>query len=57
MSGEFPVMANLGGVLASMWKWTAKGAPIKGLAGSTPAISSYFQLAVPVNSAHPNLAA
>ncbi len=56
VSGEFPVMANLGGALASTWKWTAKGASIKGLAGSTPAISSYFQLAVPVNSAHPNLA-
>ena len=56
VSGEFPIMANLGGAVASMWKWTAKGAPVKGLAGSTPAISSYFQLGVPVNSAHPNLA-
>ena len=56
VSGEFPVMANLGGAVESMWKWTAKGASVKGVSGSTPAITSYFQLGVPANSAHPNLA-
>lgn len=56
VSGEFPVMANLGGAVESMWKWQAKGAPLKGVPGSTPVITSYFQLGVPKNSAHPNLA-
>ena len=52
VSGEFPIMASTGGALEAMWKWQAKGAPLVGLAGSTPATSSYYQLGVPRNSAH-----
>ena len=39
-----------------MWQWQAKGAPLLAVMGSTPVLPSYFQLAVPKNSAHPNLA-
>ena len=53
VSGEFPIMASTGGALEAMWKWQAKGAPLIGLPGSTPPTSSYYQLAVPRNSAHP----
>jgi ABC-type Fe3+ transport system substrate-binding protein len=56
VSGEFPIMASTGGPLEAMWKWQAKGAPLVGLPGSTPATSSYYQLAVPKNSVHPNMA-
>ncbi|MGH7798806.1 MAG: ABC transporter substrate-binding protein [Candidatus Binatia bacterium] len=56
VSGEFPIMASTGGALEAMWKWQAKGAPLAGLSGSTPATSSYYQLAVPRNSAHPDSA-
>jgi len=56
VSGEFPIMASTGGALEAMWKWQAKGAPLVGLAGSTPATSSYYQLGVPRNSAHPDSA-
>ena len=56
VSGEFPIMASTGGALEAMWKWQAKGAPLIGLPGSTPATSSYYQLSVPKNSAHPNMA-
>ncbi|HEY7220000.1 MAG TPA: hypothetical protein VH985_16555 [Candidatus Binatia bacterium] len=56
VSGEFPIMASTGGALEAMWKWQAKGAPLIGLPGSSPATSSYYQLAVPKNSAHPNMA-
>jgi ABC-type Fe3+ transport system substrate-binding protein len=42
--------------LEAMWKWQAKGAPLVGLAGSTPATSSYYQLGVPRNSVHPDSA-
>lgn len=56
VSGEFPIMASTGGPLEAMWKWQAKGAPLVGLSGSTPATSSYYQLAVPRNSVHPNMA-
>jgi len=56
VSGEFPIMASTGGALEAMWKWQAKGAPLVGLAGSTPATSSYYQLAVPRNSARPDSA-
>jgi ABC-type Fe3+ transport system substrate-binding protein len=56
VSGEFPIMASTGGALEAMWKWQAKGAPLIGLPGSTPATSSYYQLSVPINSAHPNMA-
>ena len=56
VSGEFPIMASTGGALEAMWKWQAKGAPLVGLPGSTPATSSYYQLSVPKNSVHPNMA-
>ena len=56
VSGEFPIMASTGGALEAMWKWQAKGAPLVGLPGSTPPTSSYYQLAVPRNSVHPDSA-
>lgn len=56
VSGEFPIMASTGGALEYMWKWQAKGAPLVGLPGSSPPTSSYYQLAIPRNSAHPNSA-
>jgi ABC-type Fe3+ transport system substrate-binding protein len=56
VSGEFPIMASTGGALEAMWKWQAKGAPLVGMPGSTPATSSYYQLSVPKNSVHPNMA-
>lgn len=56
LSGEFPIMANIGDSLATMWKWQAKGAPLVALLGSTPGDASYFHLGVPKNSSHPNLA-
>ena len=56
VSGEFPIMASTGGALEAMWKWQAKGAPLVGLPGSSPATSSYYQLGVPRNSVHPNSA-
>ena len=56
VSGEFPIMASTGGALEAMWKWQAKGAPLVGQPGSTPATSSYYQLSVPKNSVHPNMA-
>ena len=56
ISGEFPIMANIGDSLATMWKWQAKGAPLVAVLGSTPGDSSYFHLGVPKNSSHPNLA-
>ena len=56
VSGEFPISANMGGAVEEMWKWQAKGAPLVAVIGSTPVLPSYFQLGVPKNSAHPNLA-
>ncbi len=56
VSGEFPIMGSTGGALEAMWKWQAKGAPLIGLPGSSPATMSYYQLAVPRNSVHPNMA-
>jgi len=56
VSGEFPIMASTGGALEAMWKWQAKGAPLVGLPGSNPATNSYYQLSVPKNSVHPNMA-
>ena len=56
VSGEFPIAANMGGATEQMWQWQAKGAPLVAVMGSTPVLPSYFQLAVPKNSAHPNLA-
>jgi len=56
LSGEFPIMANIGDSLATMWKWQAKGAPLVAVLGSNPGDTSYFHLGVPKNSGHPNLA-
>jgi ABC-type Fe3+ transport system substrate-binding protein len=56
VSGEFPIAANMGGAVEMMWQWQAKGAPLAAVVGSTPVLPSYFELAVPRNSAHPNLA-
>ncbi|HEV8342837.1 MAG TPA: extracellular solute-binding protein [Candidatus Binatia bacterium] len=56
VSGEFPIMANIGGSLEHMWTWQAKGAPLAAVPGSTPVNTDYFQLGLPANSAHPNLA-
>jgi ABC-type Fe3+ transport system substrate-binding protein len=56
VSGEFPIMGSTGGALEAMWKWQAKGAPLIGLPGTSPATMSYYQLSVPKNSAHPNMA-
>ncbi len=53
VSGEFPIAANMGGATEQMWQWQAKGAPLMAVMGSTPVLPSYFQLAVPKNSAHP----
>jgi ABC-type Fe3+ transport system substrate-binding protein len=55
-SGEFLVMANSGSAVESMWEWQGKGAPLVGATASDPVLTSYFQLGVPKNSAHPNLA-
>lgn len=56
VSGEFPLIANIGGALNHMWTWQAKGAPLVALPGSTPPVTSYLQLGVLKKSAHPNLA-
>jgi len=56
VSGEFPIAANMGGAVEQMWQWQAKGAPLVAVIGSAPVLPSYFQLGVPKNSAHPNLA-
>lgn len=56
ISGEFPIMANIGDALATMWKWQPRGAPLTAVLGSTPGDASYFHLGVPKNSGHPNLA-
>jgi len=55
VSGEFTIAANMGGATEQMWQWQAKGAPLVAVMGSTPVLPSYFQLAVPKNTAHPNL--
>src|SRR6266404_8899543 len=56
ISGEFPIMANIGDSLATMWKWQAKKAPLAAVIGATPGDASYFHMGVPKNSAHPKLA-
>jgi ABC-type Fe3+ transport system substrate-binding protein len=56
VSGEFPLMANIGGALNHMWTWQAKGAPLVAVPGSTPPVTSYLQLGVLTKSTHPNLA-
>ena len=56
ISGEFPIMANMGGAVEAMWAWQAKGAPLVAVPGLMPINTDYFELGVPKNSAHPNLA-
>jgi ABC-type Fe3+ transport system substrate-binding protein len=56
ISGEFPIMANIGDSLATMWKWQAKKAPLVAVLGSTPGDASYFHMGVPKNSTHPHMA-
>jgi iron(III) transport system substrate-binding protein len=56
VSGEFPIAANMGGAVEQMWQWQAKGAPLVAVMASNPVLPSYFQLGVPKNSVHPNLA-
>jgi ABC-type Fe3+ transport system substrate-binding protein len=56
VSGEFPIMANIGDALGAMWTWQAKGAPLVAVPGLIPINTDYFQLGVPKNAAHPNLA-
>jgi ABC-type Fe3+ transport system substrate-binding protein len=56
ISGEFPIMANMGGAVEAMWAWQAKGAPLVAVPGLVPINTDYFELGVPKNSAHPNLA-
>ena len=56
VSGEFPVMANIGDALSAMWTWKSKGAPLMAVTGTTPINTDYFQLSVPRNAPHPNLA-
>jgi len=56
VSGEFPIMANFGDALSAMWTWQPKGAPLVAVPGVTPINTDYFQLTVPKNAAHPNLA-
>ena len=56
VSGEFPIMANIGDAFGAMWTWQAKGAPLVAVPGLTPINTDYFQLGVPKSAAHPNLA-
>jgi ABC-type Fe3+ transport system substrate-binding protein len=56
VSGEFPIMANIGDALGAMWTWQAKGAPLNAVPGLNPINTDYFQLGVPTNAVHPNLA-
>jgi ABC-type Fe3+ transport system substrate-binding protein len=56
VSGEFPIMANFGDALSAMWTWQPKGAPLVAVPGVTPVNTDYFQLSVPRNPVHPNLA-
>ena len=56
VSGEFPIMANIGDAFGAMWTWQAKGAPLVAVPGLNQINTDYFQLGVPKNAAHPNLA-
>jgi len=56
VSGEFPIMANLGDALSAMWTWQPKGAPLVAVPGVTPINTDYFQLSVLKNAVHPHLA-
>ena len=55
LAAKFPIMANIGSAVEAMWNWQAKGAPLVAVPGSTPILTDYFQLGLPINSAHPNL--
>ena len=44
VSGEFPIMANIGDAFGAMWTWQAKGAPLVAVPGLTPINTDYFQL-------------
>ncbi|HEX2386161.1 MAG TPA: extracellular solute-binding protein, partial [Candidatus Binatia bacterium] len=56
ISGEFPITANMGGAVEHMWMWEKKGAPLVAVTGSSPPITSYFQLGALKKAPHPNLA-
>lgn len=56
VSGEFPIMANLGDALGAMWSWQPKGAPLVAVPGVSPINTDYFQLSMPRNASHPHLA-
>src|SRR5262249_56342230 len=51
-----PIMANNGGAQEHMWMWDKKGGRVVAIAGSSAAITSYFQLGALKKSAHPNTA-
>src|SRR5919109_4125816 len=54
--GGYSIMANIGDALGAMWTWQPKGAPLVAVPGLTPTNTDYFQLTVPKNATHPNLA-
>jgi ABC-type Fe3+ transport system substrate-binding protein len=59
ISGEFPIMASIGGVLEAVWNWQEKNknVPLEAVLGTKrPALTDYYALAVPKHAAHPNLA-
>ena len=56
ISGEFPIMANIGDSLATMWKWQAKGAPLVAVLGSTPGRFLLLSFGRAKIASHPNLA-
>src|SRR5262249_2774548 len=50
ISGEFLIMANIGGSLATMWKWQAKKGPLMAGGGWAPDAASYFHNGGPKKS-------
>lgn len=56
IDGQFALMANTGSPLELKWYWEDKGVPLNVVFGAQPANCDYEQLAVPKNSATPNLA-
>lgn len=57
VSGEFAAMASTGDAPGYTALWQKRGAPLNFVLGTSPTPTDYFQVAVPANSAHPNLAA
>ena len=55
ISGEFPIMSNMGGAVEAMWAWQAKGAPLVAVPGLIPINTDYFELGVPKNRPIPTL--